>query len=298
MKHALASLVILAANFGTIGTADAHDKPITPQNDAPAVRRVALVIGNSHYAAGRLSHSEEDARKMARKLKEIGFDVTLALDAERFTLSRTIRAFASKLSSKNAVGFFYYSGHAVKYQGRNFLVPIGYAIDKPEDYEFEGYDVGRLLAALRDSGNQANVVVLDACRIFPLSDKGFGEWGLTSIDVPENTFIAFAAAPGKVVADDGTYCECLVKNLKIPGLRIEDIFKRARRETVERSRGTQVPWDSGFSVSGFVLIPKSVPPPRAQDGPGAATLASWLEKGGAFRDGMNGQNVSGIPAVR
>ena len=38
-------------------------------------KRIALVIGNADYAAGRLANSVLDARSMAETLRELGFEV-------------------------------------------------------------------------------------------------------------------------------------------------------------------------------------------------------------------------------
>jgi uncharacterized caspase-like protein len=56
------------------------------------------------------------------------------------------------------------------------------------------------------------------------------------MNTSRGTIIAYATSPGSVAADghgrNGTYTEYLVKNMAIPEIPIEDVFKRVRRDVV------------------------------------------------------------------
>ena len=70
---------------------------------------------------------------------------------------------------------------------------------------------------------------------------------------PSGTFIAFATAPGSVAADglgeNGLYTQELLNALTIPGLKIEDVFKKVRTQVRIKSNGAQIPWENS-SIEG------------------------------------------------
>ncbi|MGH6661498.1 MAG: caspase family protein, partial [Rhodospirillales bacterium] len=82
-----------------------------------AETRVALIIGNSDYAAvARLRNPAHDAALMADTLRALGFDVELALDAGQRQMKRAIQRFGERLGAagKEGVGLFYYAGHGIQ----------------------------------------------------------------------------------------------------------------------------------------------------------------------------------------
>ena len=83
--------------------------------------RIALVIGNSAYRDIPLANPANDARLMADVLGDLGFDVTLALDADQKAMKYAIVAFGERLAAagKDAVGLFFYAGHGLQVNGQN-----------------------------------------------------------------------------------------------------------------------------------------------------------------------------------
>jgi uncharacterized caspase-like protein len=81
---------------------------------------------------------------------------------------------------------------------------------------------------------RVNVVILDACRDNPFGGRarGLGR-GLAFMDPPTGTYVAYSTAPGSLAEDgepgqNGIYTSELLKAMREPGLRIEDVFKRVR----------------------------------------------------------------------
>jgi len=68
-----------------------------------------------------------------------------------------------------------------RFKGRNYLIPIGAAIESESDVKYESVDAGRVLGKMDDAGNSLNVIILDACinnpfgRSFRSSDKGLAK---------------------------------------------------------------------------------------------------------------------------
>jgi len=106
--------------------------------------------------------------------------------------------------------------------------------------------------------NGLNIVILDACRNNPF-ERGFRATapGLAPLDAPTGTLIAFATAPNKLARDgDGPnspYTEELVKAMRTPGLRIEDVFKQVRQAVRQRTGNAQIPWEATSLEGEFIL---------------------------------------------
>ncbi len=224
-------------------------------------QRVALVIGNAAYHEQSLRNPVNDARAMARTLRGLGFDVSEVLDADKRRMETAILEFGKKLSPQG-VGLFFYAGHGLQVKGRNFLVPVDARIDSESATRVVSVDVELLLEQLSDARNGVNIVILDACRNNPFERRLRGSsQGLAAIDAARGTLVAYATSPGSVAADGqgthGLYTDELLKALRVPGLKIEEVFKRVRVEVSRRSNGSQTPWESS-SLTGDLVVNVSV----------------------------------------
>ena len=234
------------------GTAHAATPSVAPASE----RRTALVIGNSDYELiSPLRNPVNDARAMARVLGDLGFDVIAKENLDQKEMKRAIRDFGRKLG-QGGVGLFYYAGHGIEVGGENFMIPLNAPIQFEDDVDVEAVSVNLLLAKLASAANRLNLVILDACRNNPYS-RSFrsSASGLATMDAPTGTYIAYAAAPGRVALDgegnNGLYTGELLKALLLPGLKIEDTFKRVRVAVQDKSGTQQVPWESSSLTGDF-----------------------------------------------
>ncbi len=265
----------------------------------PAVQseqRTALLIGNGAYESAPLRNPPHDAQAMGRVLREQGFDVTERQNLDQKEMKKEIQAFGQKLL-KGGVGLFYYAGHGMQVNGRNYLIPVGAQIEHEKQVEYEAVDVGAVLAEMDNARNRLNIVILDACRDNPFA-RSFrsGAQGLASMNAPTGTLIAYATAPGSVANDgpgeNGTYTGELIKAMEVEGLRVEDVFKQVRSAVREMTQGRQVPWESSslegdfyFRTPAPVAAPAFAPertagvaPAQSSRGESAArTLKTWKE---------------------
>jgi hypothetical protein len=216
--------------------------------------RTALVIGNSRYTKNPLKNPENDALSMAQELQRSGFEVIIHTNTSQEELKKAIRSFGQELKEKGGVGMFYYAGHGLQADGRNYLVPVSADIRKEQDIEFECVDLGRILVEMEYADNLMNIVILDACRDNPYREdfkNGSGKNshnGLAAIgSAPYNSFIAFSTAPGSVAQDgegeNGLYSSQLLTVMREKNIKLEDIFKRVRSNVRRMSNGQQIPWE-------------------------------------------------------
>ena len=220
---------------------------------ASADGRVALVVGNSAYAAiGTLPNPGNDAADVSAALGRLGFDVTTVRDADRVGLNEALRTF-TRQSVGADVALVFYAGHGLEMDGVNYLVPVDARLERDTDVRFETVALDDVLAAT--AGASLRVVVLDACRNNPLAGSmqrtsvtrsvsrgSFGE--LHEGLLGDQTLVAYAAAAG-TTADDGTgrnspYTEALLTHLEQP-LEIGILFREVRARVLEATDGRQRP---------------------------------------------------------
>ncbi len=227
-------------------------------------RRIALVIGNGAYKSAPLRNPVNDATDIADALRKLGFSVVLRTNADQRTMEESIRKFGKQLRSGGA-GLFFFAGHGLQIKGRNYLIPIGAAIESESDVKYESVDAGRVLGKMEDAGNNLNIIILDACRNNPFA-RSFRatDRGLAKMDAPTGSILAYATAPGSVASDgpgrNGLYTSALLKLMATPGLKIEDVFKQVRIEVAEASGKKQIPWESSYASSRtFLSFTRSIP---------------------------------------
>jgi hypothetical protein len=221
-------------------------------------KRFALVIGNAAYKASPLSNPVNDAGDIARTLSELGFEVIYKQNSSQAEMKRAIREFGDKIV-KGDVALFYFAGHGAQVNGENYLIPVDAVITKEEEIEYESVNAGFVLAQMASAQNNLNIVILDACRNNPFARSFRSQaQGLAQIRAPAGTLIAYATAPGSVAADgkgkNGLYTEELLKSMRAPGLKIEDVFKQVRVAVRKKSQGKQTPWESSSLEGDFYFV--------------------------------------------
>ncbi|WP_088241462.1 caspase family protein [Calothrix rhizosoleniae] len=234
-------------------------KNIIAQNNSPVKleKRTALIIGNADYKiAGMLKNPINDAQDIAKNLRELGFDVTILTDLSLQQMEQAIENFNRQLR-QGGVGLFYFAGHGVQVEGENYLVPVEATLERGQNVRYEAYPVGKLLGAIEDARNKANIVILDACRNNPFtrswrsSSRGLAPPAQTV----QGVLIAYSTAPGKVAFDgkgnNSPYTSAILRHIKTPRLDVEQMFKRVRRDVLQTTKGKQTPWESSSLVGKF-----------------------------------------------
>jgi uncharacterized caspase-like protein len=111
-------------------------------------RRVALVIGNGKYQfAAPLPNPPNDASDIAHALRKLGFDVVEGRDLDRLGMDNAIRQFSRKLDGAD-LALFFYAGHGLQVNGKNYLVPVDAKLERPGDLTLDAVDIGNVLAQM------------------------------------------------------------------------------------------------------------------------------------------------------
>jgi uncharacterized caspase-like protein len=269
---------------------------LVPPAAAQPGQKLALVIGNSSYAEAPLKNPVNDARAVAAELRIQGFEVIFREDAKRRDMETAIADFGEKLS-EGATGLFFYAGHGMQLQGRNYLVPVDARITAETRVRFEAVDMDGVLDQMQAARTRVSVVILDACRNNPFERRFRSTGGgLAQLNAPEGTLVAYATAPGKVASDGagshGLYTREFLRAIRMPGLKIEEVFKQVRINVSRASGGSQVPWEASSLTGDFYFKPPApVTPPPPVAAPSPVPGAPSLEL--AFWESMKGSSDPG-----
>lgn len=236
---------------------------------AAASKRVALVVGNSAYVhATPLANTSNDARDIAAKLQQAGFEVMLGVDLNKVAFDAKLREFSRSLESADAALLFY-AGHGLQIAGRNYLVPIDAQLERERDVEFEAVSLDFVLKQMEiDRETKTNIVFLDACRNNPLSRNLARSMGTRSTSIGSGlaetiagigTFISYSTQPGNVALDgDGRnspFASALLKYMRQPGKSLTSVMIDVRKDVVAATSGKQVPWDHSALTGEFFFDP-------------------------------------------
>jgi len=237
---------------------------------AHAERRVALVIGNSAYVnANVLRNPRNDAADIAETLKKLGFEVDIGLDLDQRGFAETIEKFGRDLDGAD-VGVFFYAGHALQINEKNYLVSTAAKLENEFLITAETMELEPIIR-LMESKSSINLVFLDACRNNPLADNlrrslaatkrsGSLGRGLARIEATgRDTLIAFAAAPGQEAADgsdrNSPFTAALLKHLPQPGLEVSVMLKEVAADVRRDTRNSQRPQQLSDMTRTFYFAP-------------------------------------------
>ncbi|MBR1174175.1 caspase family protein [Bradyrhizobium sp. KB893862 SZCCT0404] len=250
------------------GTAPSSSSP------APAVRgtRMALIIGNGAYAHVKaLPNPANDARAVAKSLRDIGFTVSEGIDLDRAAMQKMTRDFL-RAAARAQVAMVYYAGHGVQVDGRNYLIPVDVELKPGTGMTEAMIDMDTIMAGLDDQV-RTNILIFDACRNNPMAQQVASTGtnraieGASGLAAPTSlgagatlgagTLIAFATAPGQVALDgegaNSPFSAALSRHIGTPGLEVQQMLTRVRAEVVSSTKNKQVPW-SNSSLLGEVYL--------------------------------------------
>ena len=219
-------------------------------------KRVALLIGNSHYRTlPKLLNPSNDVQSMRRALMKASFDVSVYENLDLRGMQDTLRAFG-ELLDEETVGLFYFAGHGMQFEGKNYLVPVDENIIKPYELQTAALDLSLVTNTLKYASNDLNIVILDACRNNTLAASRGGDRGFAAVSAAEGIFIAFSTAPGQAALDgageNSPYTKYLARAIESSSnVSIEALFKQVRAQVMDETKKQQIPWENSSLLGEF-----------------------------------------------
>jgi uncharacterized caspase-like protein len=244
--------------------------------------RVALVIGNSAYQkVPALPNPTNDAADVSAALERLGFFVTRLSDGSYDGMRRALLQFsAASRGSEMAVVF--YAGHGMEIGGENWLIPTDAQLLSDVDVEQEAIGLRSILLMVSNA-SRLGLVILDACRNNPFAAKmqrsmrtRSVDRGLARVEPTGSVLVAYAAKDGTTAADGGgrnsPFTSALLRNLEVPGLEINFMFRNVRDDVIATTKREQEPFIYGSLSRDAIFLKATLPPGNASAAvPGSAS---------------------------
>jgi len=229
-----------------------------------ATNKVALVIGNSQYQhAEHLPVPANDAQAVAKQLRKLGFKTIEGIDVTKGEMKSLLRRFSKKLTNET-VALFYYAGHGIQRDGKNYLIPINADIKKAYELEDAGMDLRIVLQAFNEVKPRLAIALIDACRDNPFEKnyqdltRGIKLHGSGLADMRQSaggTILSYATEPGKTAIDGygkhSPYTAALLKYINVPGLSVHDMLNEVGLDVLKATDQEQKPWVASSPVGRF-----------------------------------------------
>ena len=259
-----------------------------PKIEENKIKRLALVIGNQNYNKDNsLENPINDAKGIANRLEDIGFDVILGLDFTLAELNEALANLKAKIEPDNSMVFIYFAGHGntlKKNPEETYLMMT----DKKEKTLVSIY---KLYAFLEDAKARYNIISIDACRDYQkqyiVMEKESNEKTLKnfrgnirfdegdkadesvvldnkySYKMPGSTIVSYATMPYQRAKDWSIYDEehspyayALMKYLDDEEIPIEEVFRRVRVDLLKETGRSQSNLEVVNLEKNIWLVPK------------------------------------------
>jgi len=219
------------------------------QQNASEPQKFALVIGNGNYTSiAHLRNPIYDANDMEAVLIELGFTVDKILNGDLVQMEAAVINFRNQLSiEKNSYGFFYYAGHGVKSGEEIYLIPVTIDYIRTEEMlPDHTMSLQFIFDNLSEAGNELNIFVFDSFRDNPFFWARYGNRSLPVIrNIPIGSIIVFSNSDTSFTTAHvyryDLLTSHLIKNLRIPGLEVKEVFLRTILDVINASSNSQSP---------------------------------------------------------
>lgn len=221
------------------------------------LKRIALVIGNSNYAAkdfSQLANAASDARQIAKSLEDRGFETEIQTDLDSSNMSAAITRFCAKIADTPSCAVFYYAGHGCEQHGLTYFYPIDMPGGSASLIPQYGISITDILGQPHPEATP-RILILDCCRTSETSWTAderirFEELAIAAKhrggQIHSNALIAYSTSSGESAFDgvgsNGPYCTELCPLLLKHRLTVEDVFKDVGMMVSRASNGRQRPW--------------------------------------------------------
>lgn len=215
---------------------------------AAFAERKALVMANWTYPNANLSSPKADADTLSAILTSLGFRVTRFNNLSISDFKTAIDTFAVQTKATDEV-VVYYSGHGIKFNNNNYMVPSGTDLGKTQLFNKTSYNIGSMAAKLKHA--KTSILIVEASRT----------WAPSGIKTPvplsfapisnsnPNQLIILSAEPGQTVQNSNLplslFSSALVRYLATSETGINAFFPQLSSEVLKKSNNLQKPFKTG-----------------------------------------------------
>lgn len=231
-------------------------------SEAPALRRIALVVANGNYTTGAVSvltNPANDASAVAEALRGAGFEVgEVRSDVGRAELVDILGDFEARANDADWA-LVYYAGHGLEMDGEAYLLPTDFVDGSKNQIRDRAYPLVSIIEHLQGAG-KVRMVVYDACRDNPIQRRLAALATRSSFDRgsavrTRGDVVLYSASKSQTAADGppgalSPFAEAFVAELASPGLDIGEVFDHVEQRVARQTKGAQRPDVKGLPISG------------------------------------------------
>lgn len=275
MVKTLADYCLAVSRGSTRGEADANfafrrGRPLNGSDQ----RRLALVIGNSNYVVlSQLANAQRDAADVSTTLQDLGFDVIESYETTYSDMRAALQQFRNKADAYD-VALFYYAGHGIQEEGKNYLVPIENGLELRSDID-KTLNADDVLYEMENSGASTRLLFLDACRDHRSSFSRSAQKGLARMEGSKGSVIVFSTQSGETASDgdsgkNSPFASAMIQNIRVAGQPFPVTLSNIVNDTYRMTNGVQCPLQVGNVIGDFIFNPakatetKPAPAPTKQ----------------------------------
>lgn len=222
-------------------------------------RRLALVIGNSNYMElGQLANAQRDAADVSTTLQDLGFDVIESYETTYNDMRAALQQFRNKADAYD-VALFYYAGHGIQEEGKNYLVPIENGLELRSDID-KTLNADDVLYEMENSGASTRLLFLDACRDHRSSFSRSAQKGLARMEGSKGSVIVFSTQSGETASDgdsgkNSPFASAMIQNIRVAGQPFPVTLSNIVNDTYRMTNGVQCPLQVGNVIGDFIFNP-------------------------------------------
>ena len=222
-------------------------------------KRIAFVIGNGYYKYDHfLANPTLDADYVTEALQSRGFDVILEHNGTKSVFDADFKRFLEKAIEygENSVALFYYAGHGMQLEERDYLIPIDASHETTAKAKAECIEINEVVKQLQSNSRLQNLIIIDACRT--KRNRG-SEYDFMAPATDDGTNVLYSTKSGDW-ADDGSglhsaFAEAFVDNIQIEGLTWGQIAENIIYEVKDKINQTGLPF--GIANKNFIFTPSN-----------------------------------------
>ncbi|ADL50575.1 caspase family protein [Clostridium cellulovorans] len=229
------------------------------------MERIACCIGINNYNAwDQLNNPINDMELIAQSLEYANFSVKEHMDLCMEELRNVIYEFKRELYNAK-VGLLYFAGHGVEVSGKQYIIPKDAKKPESEYIDYDTlktyYDITPIINEMNREKDFISIIIMDCCRkelIVLDQGKIRGNSNKTIFNGKQGTFISYSTSPGSVAKDgrgeNGPFTKILAETIQNERIKIEDIFKKVRKELYSQFQFGQIPWEHSSLIGDFYFI--------------------------------------------
>lgn len=211
----------------------------------PRMKLAAFIVGIDAYTSLEpLTRAVNDAKAVASKVSEYGYDVTLSLNPTVDQLLGAQGEFLGKLGARGAAASFcYFAGHGAQFGGVNFLLPADVDASSAEKILEGSVQLDDIMNQIARRAPSQSIVVLDACRNDPAASALPGQ-GFAAANVPNGFFVVYSTGTGEYAVDNlgpldrdpnGLFARSLLKHIS-PSESFGSVVKQVKGEVAQAAK--------------------------------------------------------------